>query len=224
MTISVKICGISTEEALEAAISAGADYAGFVFFPKSPRNVSIARAQILASQARDRIKTVALIVNADDEAVSEIVAGVRPDFLQLHGDETPQRVAAIKALSGARIIKAVKVASPADIVAAADYESAADILLFDAPPPNPSALPGGNGVPFDWTWLNAASLRANFMLSGGLNSDNVWTAVRRSGATAVDVSSGVESSPGKKDAALIRTFIEAAKSSEPLAPLRTVAL
>jgi phosphoribosylanthranilate isomerase len=224
MSISVKICGISTEDALEAAIDAGADYAGFVFFPKSPRHLSLARAADLAGQAQGRIKTVALIVNADDEAISEIMIEVRPDFLQLHGDESAGRVAAIQRLSGARIIKAVKVGSPDNIMTAGEYELAADILLFDAQPARPGALPGGNGQSFDWTWLTAATVRPNFMLSGGLNSDNVLTALRASGALAVDVSSGVETSPGKKDAALIRRFVKTAKSYEPLALVPTAAV
>jgi len=212
MTVSVKICGISSEEALEAAIEAGADYAGFVFFEKSPRHLSLPRAQTLARRAEGRIKTVALTVNAGDEAIFPILDRVSPDFLQLHGEEGLERMSEIRCFSTAGIIKAIKVGSPADVEAALGYEGEADILLFDAASPYPGALPGGNGLTFDWQWLPKAGLMPDFMLSGGLNPANVLTALEMSGAAAVDVSSGVESSPGVKDPARIVDFIKAAKS------------
>jgi phosphoribosylanthranilate isomerase len=216
MGISVKICGLSTAETLEAAIEAGADYAGFVFFPRSPRNVSLEQAASLARVAAGRIQTVALTVNAPDGLIQEIEAKVHPDFLQLHGDETPERIAEIRALSRARIVKAIKIGCEEDVAEARRFESCADILLFDAKPAaTPGALPGGNGIAFDWTWLPKASLRPNFMLSGGLNSDNVLKALSASGAMSADVSSGVESAPGVKNPARIGEFVRIAKSFEP---------
>lgn len=223
MSVSVKICGLSTQKTLEAAIEAGADYGGFVFFEKSPRNVSLKQAARLARIAEGRIKTVALTVNASDEAIQEIEAKVRPDFLQLHGGESLERITAVRTISRAAIIKAIKVGSPADIKAASRFEGAADILLFDAKPTATGALPGGNGIAFDWTWLPKAKLRRNFMLSGGLNSDNLLEALQASGASAVDVSSGVETSPGVKTPARIRKFIRIAKSFKLAAPVFSAA-
>lgn len=224
MSVSVKICGLSAKKTLEAAIEAGADYAGFVFFERSPRNVSLKQAARLAKFAEGRIKTVALTVNATDEAIEAIEAKVRPDFLQLHGDESPERIAAIRSLSRAAIIKAIKVGSPMDVADARRYERAADILLFDAGASGvPGALPGGNGLAFDWTWLPKASLRRNFMLSGGLNSGNLLQALSASGALAVDVSSGVETTPGVKTPARIKKFVRIAKSFKPAAVVSTAA-
>ncbi|HXW22258.1 MAG TPA: phosphoribosylanthranilate isomerase [Rhodomicrobium sp.] len=215
MTILVKICGISTEEALEAAIDAGSDYAGFVFFERSPRNVTLSRAAALARRAEGRIKTVALTVNAGADAIEEIAGEVHPDFFQLHGSENVERIAAVRKLTSARIIKAIKVGTPCDIQGARLYEDESDLLLFDAQAVSlPNALPGGNGLSFNWCWLSGAALRPDFMLSGGLRAENVITALRESGAAAVDVSSGVETSPGVKDPALIRAFIKTAKSFE----------
>ncbi len=224
MSVSVKICGLSAKKTLEAAIEGGADYAGFVFFEKSPRNVSLRQAARLARLAEGRIKTVALTVNATDEAIKEIEAKIRPDFLQLHGDESPERIAAIRSLSRASIIKAIKVGTPKDITQARRYERAADIVLFDARSfCVPGALPGGNGLAFDWTWLPKASLRPNFMLSGGLNTANLLEALSASGALAVDVSSGVETSPGVKTPARIKKFIRIAKSFKPACMVSTAA-
>lgn len=216
MTILVKICGISTEEALEAAIEAGADYAGFVFFERSPRNVTLSRAAALARRAERRIKTVALTVNAGADAIEVIAGEVRPDFFQLHGDENVERIGSLRKLTSTKIIKAIKVGTPCDIEGARLYEDEADLLLFDAQASAalPDALPGGNGLSFDWRWLQGAALRRDFMLSGGLRAENVLTALAASGASAVDVSSGVETSPGVKDPSLIRQFIKAAKSFE----------
>jgi len=222
MSVSVKICGLSTKKTLEAAIEAGADYAGFVFFEKSPRNVSLKQAARLARLAEGRIKTVALTVDAPDAAIEAIMAEVRPDFLQLHGDESLQRIADIRSLSQASIIKAIKVGAPKDIVTARRFEAAADILLFDAQAKGCcGALPGGNGLAFDWTWLPKASPRPDFMLSGGLNADNVLEALSASGALAVDVSSGVEISAGVKSPARIRKFVKTAKSFAPAMPAST---
>jgi phosphoribosylanthranilate isomerase len=223
MSVSVKICGLKYAKHLEAAIEAGADYAGFVFFERSPRNVSLKQAAQLAKRAKGRIQTVALTVNPTDLAIRDLEAKVRPDFIQLHGSETPERIAAIRALTRARIIKAVKIGSREDVEHALRFEPFADILLFDAKPLAPGALPGGNGIAFDWTWLPEAKLRPNFMLSGGLNSDNVLKALSASGALSADVSSGVETAPGLKSAARIKKFIRIAKSFEPAAPVPAAA-
>jgi phosphoribosylanthranilate isomerase len=219
MTVLVKICGLSTKKTLEAAIEAGASYVGFVFFGPSPRNVSLRQAARLARLAQGHIKTVGLTVNATDAALSAIVSEVNPDFLQLHGDESTDRVAEIRALTNASIIKAVKAGSLKDVKAARRYEAAADIVLFDAHAPRSSPLPGGNGRSFNWAWLSKASPRPNFMLSGGLNSDNLLEALAVSGALAVDVSSGVETAPGVKTPFRIRKFIETAKSFHPAKPV-----
>ncbi len=213
MTVSVKICGISTEGALEASIDEGAEYVGFVFFERSPRNVSLRRAAALARLAEGRIKTVALTVNAGADAIKAIAGEFRPDFFQLHGEENIERIALIRKLTSAKIIKAIKIGTPCDIQGARIYEGEADLLLFDAQA-SAGALPGGNGLSFDWRWLQGAALRGDFMLSGGLRADNVLKALQESGASALDVSSGVESSRGVKDLALIRQFIKTAKSLE----------
>lgn len=211
MRPDVKICGLKSEAALAAALEAGADYVGLVFFGPSPRNVDIATARALASQARDRAKVVALLVDPHDGLVLEVMAQVAPDIIQLHGSETPERVAAIQALANRPVMKAIKVESAADAATALDYAGAADIILFDAKAPKDAVLPGGNGVAFDWRALAGVSDRVAFMLSGGLTADNVAEAVRLTGARAVDVSSGVETAPGVKDAELIRRFVAAAK-------------
>jgi phosphoribosylanthranilate isomerase len=214
MSISVKICGISSEDALEAAIESGADYAGFVFFRKSPRNLSLKRAAKLARRAEGRIKTVALIVSARNSSIAAIRGEVGPALLQLHGRETLARAGAIRALTQTPIVKAVKIGAAEDIGAARSFESLTQFLLFDAKVPAlDRALPGGNGLSFDWALLAGASLRPNFMLSGGLNADNLLEALTASGATAVDVSSGVETSPGVKSPLLIRQFVKIAKSA-----------
>ncbi len=224
MTTLVKICGISTEDALEAAIESGAAYAGFVFFERSPRNITVSRAAALAQRALGRIKTVALTVNAGDDAIKAIAEEVRPDFFQLHGEENVERIAAIRRLTSTKIIKAIKVGSLCDIQGARVYEDEADLLLFDAQAAAvPDVLPGGNGLSFNWRWLQGAVLRRGFMLAGGLRIDNVLTALGESGASAVDVSSGVESSPGVKDPTLIRQFIKTAKSFEAAGRISTAA-
>lgn len=214
MPVDVKICGLSTPETMDAAITAGADLVGFVFYPKSPRNVSIERAADLASRARGKVRTVALVVDAGDELISAINRDVDPDLFQAHGSESPERVAAITALTGKPVIKAIRVKDAADIAAAEAFTRVASLILYDAKAPETlkGSLPGGNGLSFDWTLLGDRPAPA-FMLSGGLNPDNVAEGIRTTGAPAVDVSSGVESSPGVKDVRLIRKFIEAAKSA-----------
>ncbi len=211
MAVQVKICGIKSEEALEAAIESGADFVGFVFFPKSPRYVDPDAAGRLAARAGDRIRTVALLVDPSDAELDRILTTVAPDIIQLHGAETPERVAEIRIQAARPILKAVKVATAADILAASAFP-AADMFLFDAKPAKTASLPGGNGVPFDWPLLAQTPPDRPYMLSGGLTADNIAEAIRVTGAQAVDTSSGVERAPGEKDPAAIRRFIEAAKA------------
>ncbi|MGH6855678.1 MAG: phosphoribosylanthranilate isomerase [Aestuariivirga sp.] len=214
MSVEVKICGLSTPETVDGAIAAGADFIGLVFFPKSPRNVSLAQAAALAERARGRTRIVALIVDAENAAIAEINRLVKPDMFQAHGNETPQRIASIAALTGKPVIKAIKVKDASDIAHASAFRDTAALLLYDARAPEmlKDALPGGNGLAFDWTLLGSAA-SGNFMLSGGLNPSNVAEAIRVTGAAIVDVSSGVESASGVKDLGLIRKFIEAAKAA-----------
>jgi phosphoribosylanthranilate isomerase len=209
VTVKVKICGVRTPAILEAAISAGADFIGLVVFPKSARNVALEQAGALAEAARGRVRTVAVVVDPDDALIGEVIETVHPDLLQLHGAETPERVAAIKAQTGRPVIKAVPVAESKDVSDASAYAGIADEILFDAKPVPGAVLPGGNGIPFDWRALAAA--RPPFALSGGLSPENVGEAIRLTGATLVDVSSGVEAAPGVKDARLVKRFIQAAR-------------
>ena len=212
MATKVKICGLKSEAALEAALAAGADYVGLVFFPPSPRNVTPAIAETLAARARGRAKIVALMVDPDDALIATVLASANPDILQLHGDETPERAGEIHRRWGKPVMKAVKVETAADARAAADYRGAADLILFDARPPADATRPGGNGAPFDWRTLLGIEHRMPYVLSGGLTPDNVAEAIRVTGAAVVDVSSGVESRPGEKDPDLIRRFLKAAKA------------
>ena len=206
----VKICGLSTPATMQAALAAGADMVGLVFYPKSPRNVSLDQAAALAQQARGRAKIVALIVDADDAQIRLVANSVRPDYLQAHGSETPERVAEIAKLFGVSVIKAIKVKEASDIAVAKTFKDAAEMILYDAKAPE-DLLPGGNGLSFDWNLLKGKD--GQFMLSGGLTSDNVTQAIRLTHAPIVDVSSGVENLPGQKDIHLIRKFIEAAKAA-----------
>lgn len=209
MSVQAKICGISEPVSLRAAVDGGARWVGFVFFPPSPRNVAPAMAGEMARLVPTGVRTVGLFVNPTD-AVLDAVTGVVPlDLIQVHGKETPERVAAIKARFAIPVMKAFKVGAPEDLDYALTFVGAADRLLFDAPPPATSALPGGNGVAFDWTLLRGRSWPLPWMLSGGLTPANVAEAVRTTGATAVDVSSGVEDAPGHKNPALIRAFLDA---------------
>lgn len=214
MSVKVKICGVRTPAILDAAAEAGADYVGFVFFPKSPRHIELAQARSLADRAKGRVATVAVLVDPDDDLIDRVVGLVGPDVLQLHGSERPDRVAAIKARAGRTVFKAVGVSDAADAASAALYAKTADMVLFDAKPLPTDSLPGGNGVSFDWTRLRGLSLKEPFGLSGGLTADNVAEAIALTGASLVDVSSGVEHAPGEKDAALVARFIAAAKAAE----------
>lgn len=211
MPVKVKICGVTTPDIVEAAANAGADFVGLVFFPRSPRNVAVETARLLREAARGKIGTVAVMVDPDDALVDSVGEEVRPDLLQLHGNETPERVAEIKARTGLPVMKAIGVAIPSDIAAAGRYAKIADYILFDAKPDAGSLLPGGNAQTFDWMMLTGAT--TPFALSGGLTPTNVGNAVQRTGAFLVDVSSGVERAAGKKDLALVRQFIQAAKEA-----------
>jgi phosphoribosylanthranilate isomerase len=214
MTTEVKICGLKTEAALDAALAGGADFVGFVFCAKSPRNITPDEARLLAARARGKAKIVALLVDPDDAQLADVVETVSPDILQLHGSETPARVDEIARRFGRPVMKAVPVASADDVSAARAYAGKAARILFDATSVPGAAVPGGNGVAFDWHALEGVSSRMDFMLAGGLTPDNVAAAIALTGAAAVDVSSGVESQPGHKDPELIRRFLRAAKTAK----------
>ncbi|MDY6860175.1 MAG: phosphoribosylanthranilate isomerase [Pseudomonadota bacterium] len=208
--IRVKICGLSEAAHVAAAVEAGAAYVGFVFFARSPRNVSIEQARGLAAGVPPGVAKVALTVNADDAALDEIVDRVPLDMLQLHGAESPARVAQVKARYGLPVMKAVGVAEADDLPALAEYGRVADQLLVDAKPPKGADLPGGNGLAFDWRLIAGRRWPVPWMLAGGLTPENVALAIQMTGARQVDVSSGVERAPGVKDAGLITGFIKAA--------------
>ncbi|EME71190.1 N-(5'-phosphoribosyl)anthranilate isomerase [Paramagnetospirillum caucaseum] len=213
MPVEVKICGITDEDAMDAAIEAGADYVGLVFFPKSPRNVTPDRAAELVEFTPGDVGKVGLFVDPDDATLDAVLTRVRLDLLQLHGRETPERVEAIRLEYGLPVMKMLPVSEPADLDAAEPYLAVADRLLFDAKPPKGALLPGGNATSFDWSILTGRKWGLPWMLAGGLTPANVAEAVRISGALCVDVSSGVESAPGVKDAEKIQAFIRAARSS-----------
>ncbi len=213
MDLTVKICGLRTPETLHAAIEAGADWVGFVFFPKSPRHVSLDEAKALAPVVAGRAKKVALLVDPSDGLMADVIAALQPDFLQLHGHETPERVSEIKQRFGVPLIKAVGIADQDDLTRAGAYESLVDWMLYDAKPPKQAVLPGGNGVSFDWTLLKETGKQHHFMLSGGLDAGNVANALAMTGAAGVDVSSGVESAPGIKDPERIKAFMTAVRHS-----------
>jgi phosphoribosylanthranilate isomerase len=211
MSTKVKICGLKDEAGLAAALAGGADYVGLVFFPPSPRSLTPEAAAALAARARGRAKVVALLVDPDDALIERVVAATEPDLIQLHGEETPERVSEVRRRWGRPVMKAIKVDTVADACAARAYRGAADLVLFDARAPAESTRPGGNGAAFDWRLLLGVEHELPFVLSGGLTPDNVAAAVRATGAGIVDVSSGVERAPGDKDPELIRRFIHAAK-------------
>jgi phosphoribosylanthranilate isomerase len=214
--VKVKICGVRTREIVEAAVDSGADCVGFVFFSKSPRYIAPDAARPLAELALGSIETVAVLVDPDDALLHEMLATVRPSLLQLHGSETPERVAAIRARSGLCVIKAIGVATSDDVAKAAAYRGIADMILFDAKAPAGSDLTGGHGLAFDWRALRGPLVGRPFALSGGLDPDNVWDALATTDADMVDVSSGVERAPGEKDPGLVRRFIQMAKAPRPL--------
>ncbi len=211
MPIQTKICGLTTPGAVRAAVEGGAAFAGFVFYPRSPRHLQPETAAMLASLVPPTIKKVAVMVNPSDMAVREVTTLLQADYLQLHGDEIPERVKEIRKKFRGGIIKAVTVRNSDDVAAALAYREVADMLLFDArAPETPGNLPGGNGLRFDWELLRGRKFDLPWMLSGGLNAENIAEAVAITGARIVDVSSGVESAPGVKDPALIKGFLGAA--------------
>jgi phosphoribosylanthranilate isomerase len=213
MSVVVKICGLKTPEALDVALEAGADMVGFVFFPPSPRHVGYDVARTLATRIRGRAQRVALTVDASDEQFGAIIEALAPDLLQLHGQETPERVVAVRARFGRPVMKALPIAERADLSAIRLYDKLADRVLFDARAPRDATRPGGLGRSFDWRLLENLAIGVPFMLSGGLDANNVSEALRITRAGGVDVSSGVERAPGVKDVDKIRAFIRAARDA-----------
>ena len=209
--IQAKICGLSTPEAVRAALDGGATQLGFVFFPKSPRHLAPEAAARLAAPARGRAQVVAVTVDPSDALLDEIAAVLRPDLIQVHGKESPPRVREIAARTGAGVIKSISVSEPSDLSAAADYDGLVEHLMFDAKPPKDAGLPGGVGARFDWTIMSGRRFSRPWFLAGGLDPWNVAEALAQSGAPAVDVSSGVERGPGLKDPALITAFLDAVR-------------
>ena len=216
MSLGVKICGLSSLETLDAALEAGADMVGFVFFPPSPRHLSLQTARELGGHVRQRAIKVALTVDAEDATLEDIVAALQPDILQLHGHESPTRLSEIKRRFGREVMKALPVERAADLASLPNYAGVADRILFDARPPKGATRPGGLGAAFDWHLLKNLDLSLPFMVSGGLHAGNVAEAIRVTRAGGVDVSSGVERAPGIKDIEMIRDFIRAARASEEL--------
>ena len=210
-----KICGLSNLDDIQAAATAGARYVGFVFFQKSPRNISISKARALAVDVPPGVAKVALVVDASDDLLDDITANVPLDMLQLHGSESPARVVEIQHRYGLPVMKAVGVADAADISRLAVYEVVADQILVDAKPAKGAALPGGNGLSFDWQLIAGFDWKKPWMLAGGLTPENVGDAIRLTGAQQVDVSSGVENAPGEKDPELIQAFIRSASTTRP---------
>lgn len=209
----IKICGLSTPDTLEAALTSGADMVGFVRFPRSPRHVDLGTGRLLSAQAAGRALRVLLVVDPGDRDLDLDLDAIEPDLIQLHGGETPERAAAIRTRTGRPVMKAIGIAAPADLSRIADYRGAADCMLLDAKAPAGAVLPGGNGVPFDWRVLAGAKLGPGDMVSGGLSPENVAQAILVSGARGVDVSSGVERRLGEKDSARIAAFLRSAKSA-----------
>jgi phosphoribosylanthranilate isomerase len=214
MALTVKICGLKTPEALDVALEAGADLVGFVFFPPSPRHLGLEGARTLAGRVKGRAGIVALTVDATDETLLDIMTVLKPDMLQLHGSETPDRVVTVRARYGRPVMKALPVAERADLAPIHLYANVADRLIFDARAPKDATRPGGLGKPFDWTLLAGVDPGIPFMLSGGLDAGNVAEAIAITHAPGVDVSSGVERAPGVKDPDKIRAFIRAARTAE----------
>lgn len=213
MAISVKICGLSDQESVAAAVEGGADYLGFVFFEKSPRHVTVEQVAELTDGLPEGVAKVGLFVDPTGAALDQVLGQVRLDFIQLHGSETPVRIDAIRLEYAVPVIKAVGVADAGDIQKAEAFAGHADRLLFDAKPPAGADRPGGNAQAFNWPLMKGYSGALPWLLAGGLTPDTVATAIAQSGANAVDVSSGVESAPGRKDPALITAFLEAAKAA-----------
>ena len=216
MSVLIKICGLKTPDALDVALEAGADMVGFVFFPASPRHVGYEAVRLLAARVRGRAKKVALSVDASDEQLAAIIDALKPDLLQLHGQEAPERVTVVRTRFGLPVMKALPIAQKADLSPIRLYDKLADRLIFDARAPRDATRPGGLGKSFDWRLLENLKVGVPFMLSGGLDADNVAEALRITRAGGVDVSSGVERAPGEKDPDKIRAFVRAARAGERL--------
>lgn len=213
MPLDIKICGLSTPETVNAALAGGASHVGFIFFEKSPRHVSPEQAGRLRQLALGKAKAVAVTVDAEDDALDTIVAAMAPDMLQLHGKETPERVAAVKARHGLPVMKALAIGEAADLARVTPYLGVADRMLLDAKPPKGSDLPGGNGVSFDWSLLSRLPEATDYLLSGGLDAGNVATALRLAEPPGLDISSGVERAPGVKDEGRIARFFAAVEAA-----------
>lgn len=209
MKPDIKICGLKTQEAVDLAVGRGATHIGFIFFEKSPRHIDPMSAGILVEKVRGKTKIVAVTVDADNEELEEIIAYLKPDVLQLHGNETAERVLNVKAVFGLPVMKAFSVRTVDDLRKVEAYEDLADRFLFDAKPPAGSELPGGNGVSFDWDIMAALDEGVDYMLSGGLNMENVGKALSVTRAPGIDISSGVESAPGVKDLNKMNAFFDA---------------
>lgn len=216
MSLLVKICGLSTRETLQATLDAGADMVGFVFFPPSPRHLSLEAGRDLGRQVKQRALKVALTADADDATLDNIMDALSPDVFQLHGKESVARLRDIKQKFGRPVMKALPVETAADLAVLPGYAAVADRILFDARPPRDATRPGGLGAPFDWQLLQNLELDLPYMVSGGLSAQNLAEAVRITRAGGVDVSSGVESAPGVKDPEMIKAFIRAARASQEL--------
>jgi phosphoribosylanthranilate isomerase len=214
MSVLIKICGLKTPAALDAALDGGADLVGFVFFPHSPRHIGFEAARTLGERVQNRARKVAVSVDANDELLKKCVAALKPDILQLHGKESPERVAVIRSRFGLPVMKALPISKRADLSSVHYYGKVADLLMFDARAPREASRPGGHGKAFDWRLLENLALPVPFMLSGGLDAGNVEEALRITRADGLDVSSGVEHSPGEKDVDMIRAFIRAAREAE----------
>ena len=214
MSVLVKICGLATEAGLDAALAHGADMVGFVFFDKSPRHISLEQAASLGRQAAGQACKVLLTVNADDATLAAAIAALDPELLQLHGSETPERVASIRARFGLPVMKAIGIGEAADLTSVPQFDPVADYLLFDAKPRQVSGRPGGNGESFDWSLLGMIETKKPWLLAGGLDADNVAVALAQTHAQGVDVSSGVESASGKKDRDKIAAFVAAARRAD----------
>ena len=214
MAIDIKICGLKTEEAVAAALEGGASHVGFIFFEKSPRNVDAERAARLRQAARGRAQAVAVSVDASDAMLEHIVGTMQSDMLQLHGRESPERVAELRTRFGLPVMKAFSVREASDLDALAAYRGIADRFLLDAKPPAGATLPGGNGITFDWRLLASLDGQVDYMLSGGLNAANIGAALRLARPRGIDVSSGVESAPGTKDPDKIRAFFAAVRAAQ----------
>jgi phosphoribosylanthranilate isomerase len=223
MSVLIKICGLKTPAMLDAALDAGADLVGFVFFPPSPRHVGFEAARTLGERVRNRARKVAVSVAADDELLKSCIAALRPDLLQLHGSEPPERVALIRSRFGLPVMKALPVSERADLSPVHRYAQVADLIMFDARAPREASRPGGLGKAFDWRLMEKLALRVPFMLSGGLDAGNVGEALRIARADGLDVSSGVEHAPGEKDADMIRAFIRVAREASSKMPPRSAA-